>query len=206
MARRLPIFPLGTVLLPGQVLPLHIFEPRYRVLMRQLTAPGAVPEFGVVLIERGHEVGGGDERVAAGTVAQLVKAQELPDGRWVAAVAGMTRFRVRGWLPDDPYPRAEIADLDDDDSEVGPHGSQRVEEAQRLVRRALALATELSDVSADAVFLPGCDPLWELCGRVPIGPLDRQRLLEAPRPQRVELLVELADQAAALLAFRLGGR
>src|SRR6478672_4324189 len=78
-ARRLPMFPLGTVLLPFAHLPLHIFEPRYRALVKDCLAGDG--EFGVVLIERGHEVGGGDVRFGVGTVARIVQTAELPDGR-----------------------------------------------------------------------------------------------------------------------------
>ncbi|MDQ1651182.1 MAG: uncharacterized protein QOI35_382, partial [Cryptosporangiaceae bacterium] len=53
----IPLFPLGTVLFPGVVLPLHVFEPRYRLLVRELMTPGALPEFGVVAIRQGSESG-----------------------------------------------------------------------------------------------------------------------------------------------------
>ena len=69
------MFPLGTVLFPYATLPLHVFEPRYRVLVHDCLASDA-PEFGVVLIERGSEVGGGDVRFRTGTVARLVEAAE----------------------------------------------------------------------------------------------------------------------------------
>ena len=65
------MFPLGSVLLPGSVIQLHVFEPRYRVMI-QRCVESADHEFGVVLIERGHEVGGGDVRRPVGTVARLL--------------------------------------------------------------------------------------------------------------------------------------
>jgi Lon protease-like protein len=65
----LPMFPLGTVLLPGGVMPLHVFEPRYRQMIKDCMASDA--EFGVTLIERGSEVGGGDVRSEVGTVARI---------------------------------------------------------------------------------------------------------------------------------------
>ena len=68
-------------------------------------------EFGVVLIERGSEVGGGDTRFDIGTVARVVRAQELPDGGYALATVGIRRIRVMRWLPDDPYPLAEVVDL-----------------------------------------------------------------------------------------------
>ncbi len=100
------MFPLGTVLMPYAHLPLHIFEPRYRALTRDCLAGDK--KFGVVLIERGYEVGGGDTRFSVGTVARIVQAVELPDGRWLLDAVGTERIRVRRWLPDDPYPQAEV--------------------------------------------------------------------------------------------------
>ncbi len=80
------MFPLGTVLVPSAGLPLHVFEPRYRALVHDCLAGDR--EFGVVLIERGSEVGGEDVRTDVGTVARIVEAVELPDGRWALAAVG----------------------------------------------------------------------------------------------------------------------
>src|SRR5947199_9334117 len=117
-ARRLPMFPLGTVLLPHAHLPLHIFEPRYRALVKDVLAGDG--EFGVVLIERGQEVGGGDSRFGVGTVARIVQTAELPDGRWLGDAVGAQRFRVTEGLPDDPDPLALIAFRGDVSAEAGP--------------------------------------------------------------------------------------
>ena len=73
MEIEIPMFPLGIVLFPTQLLPLHVFEPRYRAMTRDLLAGDG--RFGVVLIERGNEVGGGDTRSDFGCVAQLVQAR-----------------------------------------------------------------------------------------------------------------------------------
>ncbi len=75
------MFPLGTVLLPGMPLSLHVFEPRYRQMVDDCRAGDGT--FGVVLIERGSEVGGGDVRTDVGTLTRIVEARELPDGRWL---------------------------------------------------------------------------------------------------------------------------
>jgi Lon protease-like protein len=106
------MFPLGSVLLPGMPVPLHVFEPRYRRMVDDCRAGDGT--FGVVLIERGSEVGGGDVRTDVGTLAQIVETRELPDGRWLLGVVGMERIRVERWLPDDPYPRAEIVPWPDE--------------------------------------------------------------------------------------------
>ncbi len=106
--RRLPMFPLGTVLFPHAVIPLHVFEPRYRALMRHCL--DADRRFGVVLIERGSEVGGGDQRADVGTQGVISRAGELPDGRWVLEVVGEVPVVIEEWLPDDPYPVALVSD------------------------------------------------------------------------------------------------
>src|SRR2546422_11123745 len=97
------MFPLGSVLFPHVELPLHVFEPRYRALVEACLAGDG--EFGVVLIERGSEVGGGGTRFSIGTVARIVAAGRLPHGRYLLPPEGTRRPRLREWLPDDPFPR-----------------------------------------------------------------------------------------------------
>ncbi len=206
MTRHLPIFPLGSVLMPMQLLPLHIFEPRYRELMQRLTQAGASAELGVVLIERGHEVGGGDQRVEIGTVGRLVAAEQTPDGRWMALFAGTGRFRVVEWLPDDPFPQAHVEELPE--PEWDPADDTVLNNAEALIRETLALAAELGEATVPAGFELAGDPAhraWQLCAAAPLGPFDRQRLLEAPRAVRLVTLMQQAAEARETLAFRLGG-
>ena len=104
----------GTVLFPSLVLPLHVFEPRYRAMVAHCL-DGVEPEFGVVLIERGSEVGGDDVRTDVGTVARILEAAELPDGRW--ALVARRRRAASGsssGCPTTRAPRAVVDDLDDD--------------------------------------------------------------------------------------------
>ena len=208
MSRYLPVFPLGTPLLPAQVLPLHIFEDRYRQLMETLTGFGSTAEMGVVMIERGSEVGGGDERVSTGTVAHLIEWDRLPDGRWVAIFAGSHLFRVERWLDDDPYPQAMAEEKAEEPWD--PADRPALDTAEAAVREALHLVAELHESAASPNFTLADDPVvaaWEVCSRAPIGALDRQRLLEAAsRRARLDLLSEQVDDARRILAFRLGGR
>jgi hypothetical protein len=198
------MFPLGSVLLPGMVLPLHVFEDRYRALMRDCLA--ADRRFGVTLIERGSEVGGGDIRAMAGTIAEILQAEELPDGRFAIVAVGSHRIRVQEWLPDDPYPRAEVEDWPDVPSTQPEEAVAAYEERAAQLRRVLAMAVELG---ADA------DPLVELADDAdigsfqigvlsPIGALDRQRLLTAPGVDaRLTLLEELLDDQELMIRARL---
>jgi len=89
----LPMFPLGSVLLPSTAVSLHVFEPRYRALARHCVDGDR--RLGVVLIERGSEVGGGDVRFGVATRARIAEAVELDDGRWVMVLVGEDRVRVR---------------------------------------------------------------------------------------------------------------
>ncbi|MCU1692703.1 MAG: peptidase lon domain protein [Frankiales bacterium] len=114
---RLPLFPLGLVLFPGLVLPLHVFEERYRVLVRELLdKPEQDRRFGVVAIREGREVGEDGVRAlhAVGCVARLQEADEHPDGRFDVLTVGAERFRLRGLDTTRPYLTGEVELLPDD--------------------------------------------------------------------------------------------
>lgn len=203
-ATPLPMFPLGTVLFPTMVLPLHVFEPRYRALVDDCVSGDGEGEFGVVLIERGSEVGGGDVRTDVGTVAQILQVERFDDGRLAVAAVGTRRIRIERWLDDDPYPRAEVADWDD----VGAGGVD-LDEADPLFRRALALAAELGEAPAPLDVELADDPAlatFQIGALAPLGPVDRQALLATERADdRVALLVEQLTDVVELLRARLGG-
>ena len=199
-----PMFPLGSVLLPGMVLPLHVFEERYRAMVRDCLA--GEREFGVTLIERGSEVGGGDIRAMAGTVAEIIEAEELPDGRWGIVAVGSYRVRVREWLPDDPYPRAMVEPWPDARvADPGELASAYAEQVATL-RRILAMAVELG-VDASPMVELSDDPAvgtYQIGVLAPLGPLDRQRLLTAAGPaERLILLEEMLADQEVMLAARL---
>lgn len=205
MGDDIPMFPLGTVLFPGVYLPLHVFEPRYQELVRVCLE--GTPEFGVTLIERGSDVGGGDSRFDTGCVARILAAARLDDTRWAIGTVGTRRVRVRRWLPDAPYPRAEVAEWAD--PPAGPSAAERTGEVAAKLRRVLALATELGESAGDATTALEADPVlagYQMAALAPVGPLDQQALLAAPSPEeRLELLDRLLDDEEAVLARRLAG-
>lgn len=188
------MFPLGSVLFPHMPLHLRVFEQRYLIMLANLIK-AAHPEFGVVLIERGREVGGGEYRFRTGTLAEVTDlgAQE---GFVGLAAVGRTRFEVVDWLTDDPHPRAEVRVLPELvwDQRLEP----RRTEAERLVRRTLTAASEFAqtwpadlELSADPVAA-----VWQLAGITPVGELDQVRLLRSTSmAELLDRIVEVTSDA-----------
>jgi hypothetical protein len=191
------MFPLGTVLFPHALLPLRVFEPRYRVMTeRVLHGDG---EFGVVLIERGNEVGGGDTRFDVGTIARVVRTERLPDGGYFLAAVGTHRIRVTRWLPDDPYPQAEVVDVEESVRADATASRERalaaLDDVCAVYRERDPRVPELPEVAADAI-----QASYELAALAPLGPLDAQRVLvTASANDRLDLLAELLADHARLL-------
>lgn len=203
---RLPMFPLGSVLVPSMVLPLHVFELRYRQLVRDCLA--GIPEFGVVLITRGREVGGGDVRALVGTVARVIEVAEMPDGRYAVGAVGTRRIRVQRWLDDAPYPLAEVEDWPDEPGDPAIDLGEARTAAVALLRRALALQSELGEPAPASTTDIDDDPeaaSHQVAALAPIGPHDRQTLLTAPSTSTrlVEVRALLAD-AVEVMTARLG--
>jgi Lon protease-like protein len=199
----MPMFPLGMVLFPTMILPLRVFEPRYQALV--LHCMENEPEFGVCLIERGSEVGGGDQRSSIGTVAQIVDARQFPDGRWALATVGTRRIVIERWLEDDPYPRAAVTDWLD--APFDQDLSSRRDRVVNRMRRALALQTELGEPAAPATVDIDSDPTiagYQVAALAPVGAFDRYQLLAAPSvPERYDLLDDHLDGAIEVFTHRL---
>jgi hypothetical protein len=199
------MFPLGTPLLPGAVLPLHVFELRYRMMMDDVVHAD-VAEFGVVLIERGHEVGGGDVRSAVGTMARVVRHDELEDGRRAVVAIGERRIRIHEWLPDDPYPVAMVSDWPDSATTVDGEVEERLDAVvgrfvdllRRVDERTPALDRRSPSESID-------EYSYRIGSTLPIGPVDRQRLLEAETSvERLDRALAAVEDLEAVVRFRLG--
>ncbi|HET6950561.1 MAG TPA: LON peptidase substrate-binding domain-containing protein [Acidimicrobiales bacterium] len=201
----LPMFPLGSVVVPGMLVPLHVFEARYRRLVADCLAGDGT--FGTVLIERGSEVGGGDIRTHVGTSVRIVRADQLDDGRWALAAVGMHRLRVTAWLPDDPYPRAEVEAWPDEEPAAGDTAGPALAEVAALLRRAAALLAELGEPAPPLDVELADDPGvagFQAAALAPLGPVDRQALLSAPSsPARLALLRSLLADPIEVLTARL---
>jgi Lon protease-like protein len=217
---RLPMFPLSAVLFPHAIMPLHVFEPRYRALMHDCLEGD--PRFGVVLIERGSEVGGGDQRADLGTRGVITSAAELPDGRWVLEVRGEAVIAVEAWLPDAPYPVALVTEAEAGPGVTEAEAGRGVTEAEgatptapaptpaltevlshteQRVRRARAVLAEHGGAPAlpPDLALDGAGDAdvasWQLCAAAPLSAYDAQRLLAtAGVPHRLARLAELMSE------------
>lgn len=191
------MFPLGSVLFPGMPLALQVFEPRY-VAMLSAVLGEAEREFGVVLIERGSEVGGGDVRFGVGTVARIVSV-EIGEGAIGLLATGTARFEVVRWLEDDPFPRAEVRELEP--LQLDPSSVSEIAAAEALVRATLTRASEFVELPWSPDVELSAEPaerIWQLAGVAPVGSLDQFRLLRSRTVE--ELLATLVEETEAAAA------
>lgn len=204
--RELAMFPLQSVALPRLGLPLRVFEPRYLAMLDVVLA-SQDPSFGVTLIERGSEVGGGDVRSTLGTVATIVHHEPSPDGMVHLLAVGSARIDVVEWLPDDPYPKAVVRERPDGEWTAATDGALAA--AEEAVRRTFDLYHELGEpvgLPADALADDALTRSWQLAGVLPVPILDKHALLGVDDPtERLRRLCGMADEANDVLALRLRG-
>ena len=202
----MPMFPLGLALLPGAVLPLNVFEPRYLQMFREILADDVnEPEFGVALITKGSDAGGGDERAMLATSARILDMQATDDGRYMVAAVGVDRLRISAWLPDDPYPIADVDVWPDDDTILPGDIETRISTLHGRVNELNELAGELGDATPPPTDISDDPTLatYHLGSLAPLGPADRFALLSAPGlTDRLDVLENALDDAAAVLEFR----
>lgn len=188
MSFRLPLFPLGVVLFPGAMLPLHIFEPRYRRLLADILEGDG--RFGILLPGIAHEapaVG------AIGCVAELRGSQGLPDGRSHIVVEGGARFLLTRYL-DEPTPYlVAMVEAFEDREETAPAPAQAMELVEAL-QRYLPLVRELNGLDQEGAPMPQdvVDLSFYAAAVVECDLADKQRMLEGrSTEERVALLLRL---------------
>ena len=197
------MFPLGRGIFPGAILKLRVFEPRY-LEMIDLCVRRRIG-FGVVLIERGSEVGGGDVRFDVGVSVSMTQVASVGDGHLMVIARGGSRIRVEKWLDDAPYPRARVRILADP-----PGHFLEGDVRHRLVRefrRGLGLFAEMGAKTSDIDPLPGetLAAAYRALDLFPVPDLDRQQILEADDPaERVELSIAALRSVNQLVEARLG--
>lgn len=219
----IPMFPLGTSYLPGDIVVLNVFEPRYRELVQDVLKTDRL--FGSVLIEQGSEVGGNDRRFSLGVLV-LVQSSSEVDGIIQIAGTATNIISVDQWLDDDPYPRAEFSIQMTDElasSQCHSIASSLSLLAQQL-RSLLEKSKQMnSPVMIDAKRLSILGSLaggrwwddnittaevwrsfWFIASLVPCGVLDRYELLaDGSLTDRVTRLRRTIDHVDEMLEFRL---
>jgi len=183
MSERLPLFPLGTVLFPGMLLPLHIFEDRYRQLVQDLLNGPEPRRFGVIAIKKGRETGG--EGVSSlyevGCTATLRETETRDGGRFDLVTVGTERFRLESLDESRPYLRGDVEFLAEDPGDSAAAGraaslvaSSFHEYLAALADRGLAQIT-VSDLPSEPVLLS-----YLVAASMIIDLPDRQGLLAEP--------------------------
>lgn len=203
MSELLPLFPLGTVLFPGALLPLHIFEPRYRLLIRRCIERQR--PFGIVLIRNGTEVGGSAEPYEIGTEAKIVAESPLPNGRSYIVTRGGRRFAVESLIADaEPYLIGRVRYLDEPDGDGAVDNASVAREALGAYLLAVVAVTEdsrgeraLADELRDA---PPSDLAYRIAGSLAVDAPQQQALLELETTSaRLEAETRILNRETELL-------
>jgi uncharacterized protein len=206
-SERLPLFPLGTALVPGMDLPLHIFEERYRRLMRDRI--GHEPVFGVVFISAGREVGDRPQIHRVGTAATLIDSTEHADGRYSILVRGARRFRILDEDWSSAYLTAAVEWLEEAPGDADRSWELSNQATDRWRKFVIALARlvgdrdEVDTIAEQIVARLPSDPTercYEIIGQLPVPAATRQRLLESPTTEaRLGELLDLLESERRLM-------
>ncbi len=202
--RRIPLFPLNVVLFPGMLLPLHIFEPRYQLMLRRCLEGDRT--FGVCLIRAGREVGEAADPAEVGTTCEILATEPLEDGRAFLVTVGRERFRVERLVREEPYLQGDIVPLADGP----PAGVEALAaEVRQAALRYARAATDLSGTEARPLALPEApeDLSFAAAALLQVAPGRLQELLEltdtAERLGRErELLAAETERLEAVAAVR----
>jgi uncharacterized protein len=187
MSTRLPLFPLGSVLYPGLVLPLHIFEQRYRQLVADLLADGEPREFGVIAIRRGRETGidGVSALYQTGCTAVVRQVERYDDGRYELITVGVRRFRLLTLGDQEPYFRAVVEFLPDEPGD-GAEVTAVVPAVQHAFRHYLESLSERGSGQLSLPELPD-DPVllsYLIAAAIVVDVPVKQSLLDEPDASR----------------------
>lgn len=180
----LPLFPLNTVLFPGMMLPLHIFEERYKIMVNRCLEESR--PFGVALIREGQEVGGGAVPYEVGTTSVIAAVTHTDDGRMNIIAIGNERFRLRSLSSSLPYLVADaepwpLAGAAADEVE------QMVEPIQAMLRQYISLLAMAQGhkINLDQVPYDVQSLAWLVAIVLQVPMVEKQRLLARPTAMAV---------------------
>ena len=203
MAVAIPLFPLSVVLFPHMPLPLHVFEERYRQMMRDCEERGT--GFGVVAIREGPEVGPTPQPHAVGTLARFRKVERLDDGRYNILVVGASRYRITKLSAARPYLVAEVEYLEDSTGD-GDAGARLARQVATAFRAYAATMRELAGETSTELELPEDPELlsYLVSATLQVETSHKQQLLETDSAEeRLRLCLALLRREAVLLGRQL---
>lgn len=173
----LPLFPLNTVLFPYAQIQLHVFEDRYRELVRDCLEYDR--PFGIVLIRSGSEVGGDADPYMVGTVVRIVTVQNFDDGRMDIQVQGERRFRIRRMMDPKPYMVGLVEPVIELEIEDTPRMDALVLKAREEFQMLVQNLFSKQDFNVEVRFPPDATALsFTIANLLPMENLEKQRLLE----------------------------
>ena len=198
----LRLFPLNTVLFPGMRMPLHIFEERYRIMIRECIEEDA--PFGVLLIKAGSEAGSGAVPHDAGTTARILQVEDLEDGRLNIFTIGQQRFRIVAINTTQPYLRGEVALLEQEPSTDAAYAA--LPRARQQFDDYLKTYLSLAGQWTRGVYLPDdpADAADYIAARMDVGPDAKQELLAQLNPEtRIQRELEILGEVLPDMHGRL---
>lgn len=207
MSRCLRLFPLNSVLFPGAVLNLHVFEPRYKQMISECLESGE--GFGVALIAEGAEAGDPDVLPhEVGSIAEIVDVQPLPFGRYYVSTVGRNRFRIRKVIRREPYLLAEVDLIEEPEVHADREIDELLPEVREKFAEYIALLVEYSGQESN-VELPDDpkDASYVVGDMLQVAERVKQRLLELSDTKtrlraEVDFLERLLPQLHRLLERR----
>ena len=190
--KELPLFPLNTVLFPGMVIPLHIFEPRYKLMIGECIKNKS--PFGVVLIREGVEAGGSAVPYEVGTSAYVTQVEWLKDERMNIEGLGYQRFKIRELRFDRPYLVGLVEDYPLQGTDK-PEAVALAAEVSATIRAYLQSLMKATDVHLSLDEIPNKGPgLAFFVGTLlPLSLAEKQSILAA------ESLLEMFKQEKVLI-------
>lgn len=193
MSGTIAMFPLGMVVYPHQTVGLCVFEPRYHRLLEDVEYER---RFGTCLIERGSDVGGGEQRTFVGSVLEILGTHRLSNGQTLVVAEGVECFEVVEWLSDDPYPRAIVGERCCDNVPIERALLKSTESSVRALR---ALQSEMfaDECLQRNVAMDDDDRVrsWQLCALTPMSILDQFKVLSLSNPNdRLRLVAEICAE------------
>ena len=200
------MFPLGSVVFPGGVFTLRVFEPRYLELVKHCIENRK--NFGICLISRGHEVGGGDERYDFGTLSKINQVSEIGNGQLAISCIGERRFRVLEWQDENPYPNAvvEIREV----AESHNIDRKQLEKLRVIASNTAKSVSQLSGIPKKE--LPPrssqiIDEIYRIAEHSYLGAYDRYKVLSSETlDARFDCLTELLEEIDEMYTSELNLR